>query len=211
MKKSTKIVAGALAAALTLSMGGMLMACNSGTEYTFEAEDAALAGNARAEEGKHVWAGVDNIGTVEDTIDVVGYFGTEGDTITWTIVSSKACSATITVTAASTVNGNGASAMGEEGWKTLEIDTSKNEVFTLSVNGTQASLSGVLPGLEATWEEIGQNMMAMFDYGYNNHGTCTAKVQLKEGENTIVLAAVSSGINVDKISIKAPAELTAKA
>lgn len=220
MKKTIKKMLGiTAAAALTLSMGSMaLIGCgDKGKDYVFEAEDAILGGTACVEQ-KHLWEGVDKLGTGTD-VTIVGYLATAGNTVTWKINAASACKATLTFTAASTVPGEGTQGgmgWGENGavWSIKEIDTSKNEVFTVSVNGDNAALSGTLPGLNENVEvdmssqEGWMTMMGLYDNGYNNHGTCTAKVNLKEGENTIVLTIVGQGINLDKLTVKSPAELT---
>ena len=88
-----------------------------------------------------------------------------------------------------------------------EVDLSKGEHAKLTVNGTECKLEGVLPGLEAPmdWEVVSSY--------YKNYGTATAKIDLKAGENVIVLTSQGynggqGGINVDKITINAASELT---
>ncbi len=219
MKKTIKKMLGiTAAAALTLSMGSMaLIGCgDKGTNYTFEAEDAILGGSAVVEE-KHTWAGADKLGEGDD-VTIVGYLGVPGNSVTWKINAASACEATLTFTAASIVPGdntqNGAQ-WGEGGsltWIVKEIDTSKNKVFKVSVNDSDVALKGTLPGLnepitfksEADFAKIGY----LYDNGFNNHSTCTAKVNLKEGENIIVLTIVTQGINLDKLTVTSPVELT---
>ena len=219
MKKTIKKMLGiTAAAALTLSMGSMaLIGCgDKGTNYTFEAEDAILGGTVCVEE-KHTWAGADKLGEGDD-VTIVGYLSTPGNSVTWKINAASACEATLTFTAASTVAGDntqGGMQWGQDGsltWIVKEIDTSKNEVFKVSVNDSEVALKGTLPGLNEsiTFESEADNwkMGYLYDNGYNNHGTCTAKVKLKEGENNIVLTIVGQGINLDKLTVKSPAELT---
>ena len=89
---------------------------------------------------------------------------------------------------------------------TTEItDTEATQVGT--VNGAECKLEGVLPGLEAPmdWEVLSSY--------YKHYGTATAKIDLKSGENVIVLTSQGynggqGGINVDKITINAASELT---
>lgn len=219
MKKTIKKMLGiTAAAALTLSMGSMaLIGCGGGVkDYTFEAEDAILGGSAVVEE-KHMWAGADKLGEGDD-VTIVGYLGVPGNSVTWKINAASACEATLTFTAASIVPGdntNGSSMQwGKDSvtWIVKEIDTSKNEIFKVTVNDSDVALKGTLPGLNEsiTFESDADRakVMYFYDNGYNNHGTCTAKVNLKEGENNIVLTIAGQGINLDKLTVKSPAKLT---
>ena len=82
-----------------------------------------------------------------------GYFTTAGETITFKINASKACSATLTLRAASAV------AQFADPMIFEEVDLSKGEHAKLTVNGTECKLEGVLPGLEAPmdWEVVSSN------------------------------------------------------
>lgn len=215
MKKS-KLLA-IIAVMLTLTIGALtLTACGSGTDYTFEAEDAVLEGTTQGwvngaqqetaitvEEGTE-WAGLNEDGTPKEgpAVKNLGNFNAASQSITWKITASKECDATLTLRAASAVM-----SMAED-WSSLgmsEVDLSKNEYATLKVNGTAVALEGTLPGLSG----LGWDMMANGAI-YRNFGTGTAKIHLVAGENVIVLQGMGtqSGINIDKIIINASAELS---
>lgn len=197
MKKVHKtwkaIAAFTLAAAMTAS----LTACGgSAQDYVFEAEKAELSAACMVETGPE-WT--TELTDTEAT--QVGYFTSAGETITFKINASKACSATLTLRAASAC-GQWADPMVFE-----EVDMSKGECAKLSVNGTDVAMEGVLPGLEVPmdWEVASAY--------YKHYGTATAKIDLKAGENVIVLTSQGynggqGGINVDKITINAASELT---
>lgn len=218
MKKLTKIFAVLVALML---MAISLVACAAGTEYIFEAEEAELDAACQVESGPE-YSTDPEAEEVEATH--VGYFTAEGTTITWTIVSDKACNATLTLRASSTntdmwtVLGP---AMAPGGAPTSdvvtfeEVDLSKNECVVLTVNGKEVSMSGILPGLELNIAEHGGvwGMFGIMGPVYKNYGTGTAKIRLQKGENKIVLTAQGyndgqGGINVDKIMITANATLT---
>ena len=186
-----------LTAALTLTaiLAATLTGCGGkAQDYTFEAEKAELTGACAVETGPEYTTEVTDTEATQ-----VGYFTTAGDTITFKINAAKAGSATLTLRAAS------ACAQFSDPMVFEEVDMSKGEHATLSVNGTDCKLEGVLPGLEAPmdWEA--------FSAYYKHYGTATAKIELKAGENVIVLTSQGyngGGINVDKIIINATSELT---
>lgn len=216
MKKSKLLSIIAVVLALTIGVF-TLTACGSGTDYTFEAEEAVLEGttqgydssgnvgtvNISIEEGTE-WAGLNEDGTPKEgpAVKNIGNFNSAEQTVTWKINASKECDATLTLRGASAVW-----TMAEDfsGFGMAAVDLSKNEYVTLKVNGTAVALEGTLPGIDT----MGWEMMA---YGsiYRNFGTGSAKIHLVAGENVIVLQGTGSqgGINVDKIVINSSAELT---
>lgn len=194
MKKLYKIIAAlTLIALLAASLAG----CGGkATDYVFEAEKAELSGACQVETGPEYTTEMTDTEATQ-----VGYFTADGDTITFKIKASKACSATLTLRAASAI------AQWADPMVFEEVDMSKGEVAVLSVNGKECKLEGVLPGLEAPMD------WAVLSSYYKHYGTATAKIDLKAGENVIVLTSKGynggqGGINVDKITINAAAELT---
>ena len=195
MKKLNKAIAATTLAAM---IAATLAGCGGGQaqDYVFEAEKAELSAACMVETGPEYTTEVTSTEATQ-----VGYFTTAGETITFKINASKDCSATLTLRAASAV------AQFADPMVFEEVDLSKGEHAVLSVNGTDCTLEGVLPGLEAPmdWEA--------FSAYYKHYGTATAKIELKSGENVIVLTSQGynggqGGINVDKITINAAAELT---
>lgn len=192
MKKLNKAIA---ALTLTALLAASLAGCGGkAQDYVFEAEKAELSAACMVETGPEYTTEVTSTEATQ-----VGYFTAAGETITFKINASKACSATLTLRAASAV------AQFSDPMVFEEVDLSKGEHAVLSVNGTDCKLEGVLPGLEAPmdWEA--------FSAYYKHYGTATAKIDLKSGENVIVLISqgyAGGGINVDKITINAAAELT---
>lgn len=213
MKKINKIVAGALAAALTLSMGSMFVACGgSAQDYTFEAEDAVLADPDGAQtrlsvESGFEWAGFDEDGGVvagETDVTQIGFFGSAADqTITWNIKSDKNCEATLTLRAASCAQ-SGNIFLGEP---VQVVAMNVEDAATLEVNGTEVAFSGELPGIEG---EFTPPMMGqLFTFGLKNFGTVSVKINLKSGDNTVVIRSIGgANLNIDKITINASAKLT---
>ena len=194
MKKLNRALAAVtLSATLIASLAG----CGgSAQDYVFEAEKAELSAACMVETGPEYTT---EVTTTEAT--QVGYFTTAGETITFKINADKACSATLTLRAAS------ACAQWADPMVFEEVDMSKGEHAKLTVNGAECKLEGVLPGLEAPmdWEVLSSY--------YKHYGTATAKIDLKSGENVIVLTSQGynggqGGINVDKITINAASELT---
>lgn len=190
-KLNRALAAVTLSATLIASLAG----CGgSAQDYVFEAEKAELSAACMVETGPEYTT---EVTTTEAT--QVGYFTNAGETITFKINADKACSATLTLRAAS------ACAQWADPMVFEEVDMSKGEHAVLSVNGTECKMEGVLPGLEAPmdWEVASAY--------YKHYGTATAKIDLKAGENVIVLTSQGysgGGINVDKITINASAELT---
>lgn len=194
-KRLTRVLAALTLLALVLA----LSACGGkAADYTFEAEKAELSGACQVETGPEYTTELTDTEATQ-----VGYFTTAGDTITFKITAAKAGSATLTLRAASAIATFGEPMVFEE------VDMSKGEVAVLSVNGKECKLEGVLPGLEAPMD------WAAFSAYYKHYGTATAKIDLKAGENVIVLTSQGynggqGGINVDKITINATSELTWK-
>ncbi len=208
MKKAAKFFTIALAVALVAVFVFAFAGCG-GTDYVFEAESSVIAG-----EGNVSGTGV-GLATVEtgpgyidgkavEELTDVGNFNTAGQTLTFTITSDKACSAKITLQAASAAMGMNANG---DGLALAEIDFATQTAYKLTNNGTEITLSGKLPGLDP---------LDMSDQAaWRNMGKVSGNVDLVAGENKIVLEIVgaiegtfSSGLNVDKITINAPATLT---
>ena len=197
MKKAHKTLTAIASLALAASLAASLAGCGGkAQDYVFEAEKAELSAACMVETGPEYSAE----GSGPEATPV-GYFATAGETITFKINASKDCSATLTLRASSAC-GQWAEPMVFE-----EVDMSKGEHAKLTVNGAECKLEGVLPGLEAPmdWEVVSSY--------YKNYGTATAKIDLKSGENVIVLTSQGynggqGGINVDKITINAASELT---
>lgn len=192
MKKLNKAIAALI---LTALLAASLAGCGGkAQDYVFEAEKAELSAACMVETGPEYTTEVTSTEATQ-----VGYFTTAGETITFKINASKNCSATLTLRAAS------ACAQWVDPMVFEEVDMSKGECAKLTVNGTECKMEGVLPGLEAPmdWEAVSAY--------YKHYGTATAKIDLKSGENVIVLTSqgyAGGGINVDKITINAAAELT---
>ena len=185
---------------LSVLMVASLAACGgSAKEFTFEAEDAAInAEGAAVETGPSTKDGKDN-----GDITNVGSFNS--GTLTWTITSDKDCDATLTLHGASCAMGM--TDAGGFGLFEIDMATASGSVYKLSVNGTEYSMTGKLPGTE----ELNMEDPAV----WRNMGTVTANIKLVKGENKVVFeiagaleGAFSSGVNVDKIVISAPAELS---
>ncbi len=210
MKNFKRFAAAAVIALLTVAIAAFALVGCGVQEYTFEAEDAVLEGEAASFGGMSpmsietgpVYTGTDEEGA-EAT--VVGNFNTTEQSITWTITSSKECDADIIFYAAS-------AAMVVKDMTTwsmglAEIKGDSGVVSITNNDGTAVTLSGSLPGLET---------LDMSDAtSWKNIGSLTGKIHLVKGENKIVLkidgtvdGAMSSGINVDKIVLKASADLT---
>ena len=215
MKKS-KIVSLIAAGALTLAMGAFaLTGCAKGVDYTFEAEDAVAVGtgNVNGQGQGDPTISADSAyklnGELVENATLVGIenFNTVGQTITWTVVSASDCKATITLYAASA-----AMYMGESGMGLKEIDFGTTEAYKVTCNDTAASMTGKLPGVVwADWNGMKE------PGAWWNIGTVSGTINLKKGENVIILqvvgavdGAMSAGLNVDKIVINSSAELTKK-
>jgi len=130
----------------------------------------------------------------------VGYFGggAQGQTITWTFNSkteAKGVKLTLRL----------ASAVGSWGDRKIdEIDLGSEGAPTLKVNDADVSLAGkTLEGLDGLSMTDMQNGVA-----YHNFSEIELTIDIKAGENTIVLISGSKGCNVDKIMIETTAELT---
>lgn len=130
----------------------------------------------------------------------IGYFGgnnSKGQTITWKVTAEAACEVTLTLRIASAVGS----------WSDLkisEIDLADESAPVLSVNDTKIDLSGKkIEGLDNLTMADMQSGVA-----YSHFTEIEVKVNLKVGENNIVLAANGAGCNVDKIMIKTTANLS---
>lgn len=218
MKKIKKIIAGALAAALTLSVGSMFLACGSGeTEYTFEAEEAEITdgivtsygqdgtpstapGKVTVESGTEYVADEDEEGA---EVTNVGYFYGDGTKLTWKITAEKDCQVTIFVRAASAVDMMGAF-MGGELFPDYEF--ADNKYFKLVVNDNDIALTGTVTGLEGVGFEQMSNPSVYKNFSLSDGVT----VNLKQGENIVSLVSTnpSGGANVDCIKIKSSVKLT---
>lgn len=207
MKKFIKIAAGALAAALTLSLGG-IMACNSGVDYTFEAEDAetegetfsfAVMGMAPAQVEENFL--YNNGEEATEAVSGYGGFSGVGQKIIWTVTADADCEVTITLYAASAVMDMDYATFALNGL--LEADLSDAEKYSFKVNDEEVGLTGTLPATDTSEEGMGTPGC------WWHVGTATTKAKLKSGKNTIVLELVgeNAGINVDKIVIKSATPL----
>lgn len=122
------LAAGTLTALLLAALSG----CGpKGTDYVFEAEKAELTGECNVERGPEYDDGV-----LEVEATHVGYFKTKGDTITFKINAASACSATLTLRAATAC-----ASWDTDPLEFEEVDMSKGEHATLSVNGTDCALN----------------------------------------------------------------------
>lgn len=166
--------------------------------YHFEAEHAELDDNEAAANSTMV-VEVNKTEFTESgktdgpTVSNVGYFGggAEGQTITWKFnANAELKNVTLTLRLAS--------AVGQ--WsdkKITEIDLGAEGAPALAVNGTAVSLEGKkLTGLDGLTQADMENGVA-----YHNFCEIEITVDLKAGENTIVLTSGSKGCNVDKIMI----------
>lgn len=196
MKTITKIAAIILSVVMIASLAG----CGaSAKEFTFEAENAVInADGANVETGPSTLNGKDN-----GDITNVGSFNS--GTLTWTITSDKDCDATLTLYGASCAMGM--TDAGGFGLMEIDMATASGSVYKLTNNGTACTMTGKLPGTA----ELNMEDPAV----WRNMGSVTANIKLVKGENKIVFeiagaleGAFSSGVNVDKIVISAPAELT---
>ena len=216
MKNGKKIIAGALAAALTLSMGSMFVACGGSEDYIFQAEEATITdgivtsygqdGKPTTAQGKvTVESGTEYAADDETGPEVtnVGYFCGEGTKLTWTITSDKECQATIYVRAASAVDMMGA---WQGGALFPDYELADNKYFKLVVNDADIALTGTVKGIE----NIGFEQMANPAVYKNFSLSDGISINLKKGENVISLVSTnpSGGANVDYIKISANAKLT---
>lgn len=218
MKKTIKKMLGiTAAAALTLSMGSMaLIGCGGGAKnYDLEAEHAVITdGTADDQQGAgpqpvHVTVESGNEYTGDPAklgaeVTNVGYFAGTGTKLTWTVTADKDCEATVYIRAASAMDFM-SMMMGGELFPDYEL--SENKFFKLTVNESDVALSGTIKGLP------GVSFEQMSDPTIYKNFTLSAgnKINLKKGENTIVLASTttgSGGANIDKIVIKSSAKLT---
>ncbi len=143
---------------------------------------------------------------VGDAVTSLGYFTGIGTKVEWTITVEEACDVVLTLYAAAAIQDqSGVTDWGTgEGLKMSPVDLSKNEYLKLSVGGVDQALSGTLPGID------GLNWSALNPSLYHNYGTGTVKVHLEKGANTITLSSVHKtiGINIDKLVVNSPVEVT---
>lgn len=215
MKNGKKIIAGAVAAALTLSMGSMFVGCGAG-ECIFQAEDATItdgivtsydqSGKPSTAPGKvTVEMGYEYTedGSDGDEVCNVGYFCGDGTKLTWTITSSKDCKATFYVRAASAVDMMSAWSGGP---LFPDYDLADNKYFKLVVNDEDVELKGTIAGMDG----IGFEQMANPALYRNFTLSEGVVINLKKGENVISLVSTnpSGGANIDYIKLDADAKLT---
>ncbi|MDE6505200.1 MAG: prolyl oligopeptidase family serine peptidase [Clostridia bacterium] len=191
---------------------------------TFEAENGVLSGSEHIQVNE--WYGFDTVavetktkytGTEEkgEEVTSIGYFQGENAAITWTVNAEAACEATLTLWAASSVTKTEKQEITNE-WGTFPMDvvvgmeavpfTPESQPVTLLINGTQVTLSGTVTGLDT----ISASSQADYSYYANYVGTVTATIQLKAGENTIVLKAPAENpkLNIDKIVVDCETKLS---
>lgn len=179
-------------------------------DYVFEAEDAILIDTE--DETLTTAQGYSTM-TLEKTtewtedgsegpeVTNVGYFASAGDTIKFVINSSEECTATLTLRAAS-----GYADFETMDWTTWvftmkEIDLSEGDVLSVTNNGDEVALTGILP---STPNSSFTNAAC-----YHHFGEAKGSIKLKKGENVILLTIVGQmGVNVDKITINAASNLT---
>lgn len=84
--------------------------------------------------------------------------------------------------------------------------TAESQPVTLLINGTQVTLNGTVTGLDT----LSESSQADYSYYANYVGTVTATIQLKAGENTIVLKAPAENpkLNIDKIVVNCETKLS---
>lgn len=212
MKKS-KILAILAAGVMSTSLAVVAFAgCGGAPEakdFVFEAEDAELVQAETAEKDLTVEHGYEWVeGYNQDDPDtpvgpeVVAIGNTEyvGTQIVFTINSTHECDATLKFRVASRrMNYDWVTWTG---WgEMLEIDmASEDKSYSLTVNGTEVGMTGILPGTPDSngWWAV----------SYAHYGEATARIHLKKGENKLVFEVVKYGGNVDKITINAASELT---
>lgn len=219
--KFKKTFAAIAAGALSVAMGAAVFAgCAKGTDYTFEAEDAVLADGLQVQAGKQ-WTKDDD----GEELTVVSYFATAGQTITWTINAASDCNVKLKLRASSCAFGalnasNEVVDLGEimgslmqggaieEGTKGYISELKAADCGSvLKVNDAEVTMSGTLPS--TTIEPADGNPWALMGvYSVINCGEFTADAKLKKGENKIVLEVVTSGFNVDSLTVNSSAELT---
>lgn len=230
MKSFKKILGIAATSALALTLGAFaLTGCGGGKNYTFEAEEAVLFDPATA--GKNTMKIQDGVSVdSQEDVTLVGYFATPGQTITWNVTAAADCTVTLKLGASSTsfdlVDGEGEFLGAENIWgwmfgqqiEGFDQTTAKGYLAALDaadcgavlkVNDSEVGMSGTLPSATVELEGIAENRWAAGAvYSIVNCGELTAKINLKKGENKIVLEVVTGGLNVDKITIKSKTELT---
>ena len=191
---------------------------------TFEAENGVLSGSEHIQVNE--WWGFDTVavetknkytGTAEkgEEVTSIGYFQGENAAITWTVTAEEACTATLTLWAASSVTKTEKQDVETE-WGTFPQDvvvgmeavpfTAESQPVKLLINGTQVTLNGTVTGLDT----LSESSKADYSYYANYVGTVTATIQLKAGENTIVLKAPAKNpkLNIDKIVVNCETKLS---
>ncbi len=166
--------------------------------YHFEAEHAILEDNEAASNATMVIE-VDKTEFTESgktdgaKVSNVGYFGgnAQGQTITWKFNAAtemKGVKLTLRI----------ASSDGEWSDKLIrEIDLGAEGAPVLSVNDAKVSLEGKkLTGLDNLTQQDMENGVA-----YHNFCEIEITIDIKAGENTVVLSSGTKGCNVDKIML----------
>lgn len=208
MKNLKRFAAAAVIALLTVAIAAFALVGCGAQEYTFEAEDAVLEGMAAswgAPQPMSVETGpVYSEDGEGEEVTVVGNFNQSEQSITWTVTSSKECDADLTLFAASA---SMTMDMTTYAMGLAEITGDSGFVSITNNDGTAITLSGTLPGLEGI--DMSDTTV------WKNVGSLTGKIHLVKGENKIVLkldgmpeGAMSGGLNVDKLVIKASGNLT---
>lgn len=172
-------------------------------DYALEAESAVITdGKGTGYDQTYQPIEVDVKPTVEtygEVTNVGNFFGSA--TIKWTITVSKECDVTLTLHAASAVSSFDMTTFSSV---VSSVDLSKNEYLKVKVNSDYVTLNGVLPStaIAQDWSNAAE--------AYHNFGTATVTVHLNAGENVIVLegANASAGVNIDKVVLSSPYEIT---
>lgn len=139
---------------------------------TFEAENGVLSGSEHIQVNE--WWGFDTVavetknkytGTAEkgEEVTSIGYFQGENAAITWTVTAEEACTATLTLWAASSVTKTEKQDVETEcgtfpqdvvvGMEAVPF-TAESQPVTLLINGTQVTLNGTVTGLDTLSESF---------------------------------------------------------
>lgn len=231
--KFKKLFFAGMALTMAFGMAAMVGCGVTGDPYTFEAEDGELGGAAQVEEGKFAWAG--NIDEQGDELTQVGYFTSEGATLTFNVTAEKAAKVELNFRLASATSDTSGLEMTGTDWSNMAyngtyvirgIDFAKQQVVKLTVNGEEVAMKGKLDELKIPIENMGlmQAMGVLYGTAMCNYQDVKVVVNLKEGANTIELAAlgyteevevedadpvtVNYGVNIDKVIITSPVKLS---
>ena len=226
MKNKKSLFARLLACMLVLVMVFSLAACGGGddsnnpgggdnnpgggtaegTAQRFEAEYATISGSVPGLVS--VFFGASNncwLSPIENSSNgyAVGNAYIEGNddnipAITWTITSDADAEATI-------VLGVGPTWHSDASFNTIYEDTDVNAAYPLTVNGTAVTTSASMKASDAVTTGSGDEVVINGScFVAVNYGT----VQLKAGENTIVMTATADSSWVDYLEITTTANLT---